>query len=80
MVPKVEDARDTEISSLSKYLFHIYADSFKTDECVGAGVCEWKYRLPNHTSIFLVEFSAIDKAIEFALSMSHNIIVFFQIH
>lgn len=49
---------------------------------MGVGVwsneCELRFRLPNHTSIFIAELFAIDKAIDFALSTTHNRIVIFS--
>ena len=62
--------------------FHIYTDGSKTDECVGASVwsreCVLQYRLPNHTSVFMSELFAIDKAIDFAMSSTHDKVVIFS--
>ncbi len=81
-VPEVEvHQRFREIIVKHLQYFHLYTDGSKTDECVGASVwsteCQLRFRLPNHTSIFLAELFAIDKAIDFALSTTHDRIVIF---
>jgi len=83
MAPEVE-VRQRFREILIKHLpfFHIYTDGSKTEQVVGAGVwsneCELRFRLPNHTSIFIAELFAIDKAIDFALSTTHDRIVIFS--
>ena len=61
--------------------FHLYTDGSKTDECVGSSVwsreCVLQYKLPNHTSVFIAELFAIDKAIDFAMSSTHDKVVIF---
>ena len=83
MVPEAE-VRQRFREILVKHLpyFHIYTDGSKTEECVGAGVwsneCQMRFRLPNHTSIFIAELFAIHKALDFALSTTHDRIVIFS--
>ena len=61
---------------------HLYTYGSKTDECVGAIVwsneCALSFRLPSQTSVFSSELFAIDKAIDFALSLRHNSIIIFS--
>ena len=79
-----EEARQRFREIRNKHLdcFHLYTDGSKKDECVGAGVwsseCNLRFRLPNHTSVFIAELFAIDKAIDFALSTTHDKIVIFS--
>ena len=79
-----EEARQRFREILNNHIdcFHLYTDGSKKDECVGAGVwsneCNLRFRLPNHTSIFIAELFAIDKAIDFAMSTTHDKIVIFS--
>ena len=61
--------------------FHLYTDGSKANECVGSSVwsreCILQYKLPNHTSVFIAELFAIDKAIDFARSSTHDKVVIF---
>lgn len=61
---------------------HVYTDGSKSDECVSSNVwsteCEYRYRLPTHTSVFTAELFAIDKDIDYAINSHDDSIVIFS--